>query len=502
MNKNNGLKRFIKQTRGAIAVMTALFIPIMVGFLTISIEISRQNYVESMLSFAVDAAAIAGARYDVTQYQQNAQRIFDANFPPGTMGISPVLTVEYNAQKNTVHTSVNAQMPTKIGPLMGINHLTVKAESVVNREFGGLELVMVLDTTGSMSSNSKINGLRTAAKSLIDVIYEGANTRENTAIGVVPFVTTVNIGPNNTSWLSDPSTINSFPVDKPWEGCVKTNSMAENGDELFDTPPPTNKWPVYYAESTIPNPDDCVKRDNDWHVTTKLGIARKCPPKALPSGTPVFEVWTAVSGVNVGPNRSCSLPIMPMINNATQLKTYIDTLQPVNGGGTMGNLGIVWGGRLISEAWSGLWSVEQPSGTVVTGVPSKLYTEPTNTKAMLIMTDGESNWYNGPEIPNSDPTAYGSGATDRYVVGKLGSTSISNFQTKIDQKITRLCTALKARGIEVYTVTFRVTSTAVNNIYKNCATTPDHFAAASDNAALLNVFNSIGKQLKRIRITA
>lgn len=495
-------RSFLKSSKGSVGIMMGAVLPVMIFLAAIAIETTRVSFCESKLAFAADAAAIAGARYDITQVQANALRVFNSNFPPGTLGLSPTPVVSYDATTQEVKVVVQDVLQTKVAQIFGISSLTVRAESTVKREFGGLELVMVLDTTGSMAANSKIQGLRTAAKSLIDVIYEGKNTRDSTAIGVVPFVTTVNIGSNNTAWISDPATLANFPSTQPWAGCVKTSSTTEFGDELFDTPPPTSTWPVYFAESTIPNPDDCVNRDNDWHMTTKLGIARKCPPKALPSGTALFEVWTAVSGINVGPNRSCALPIMPMINNATQLKTYIDTLQPINGGGTMGNLGIVWGGRLISEAWSGKWAVKQPSGTTVTGVPSKAYTEPTNTKAMIIMTDGQSNWAESGLAPKSDPTAYGSGAKDRWAAGKLGSTSIPNFEAKVDQKIKRLCAALKARGVELYTITFRVTDPAVNAIYRDCATTSDHFATAADNAALLNVFNNIGKQLKRLRIVA
>ncbi len=503
------IKKFFQSDEGAIAVIAGLCMPLIIGMATISIEISRQNYIESKLAFAVDAAAVAGARYDITKCQENATKIFDANFPPGTLGMYPKPVVVYDPNTQTVTVTVKDNLPTKFASVMGIKSLAAHAQSQVKREFGGLELAMVLDTTGSMSSNNKIGGLIAAANSLVDIIYEGQNTRDNTAIAIVPFVTTINIGTNNTTWLSDPATVATFPASQPWQGCIKVNSTKEFEDETFDTPPTkTNPdgtkslWPTYFVESTIPNPDDCVARDNDWHMTTKLGVKRKCPAAALPAGTEKFEVWTSVSGVNVGPNRSCSLPIMPLRNNATDLKAYINKLLPVNGGGTMGNLGLVWGGRVLSEFWNGSWVVKQADGVSITGEPIKPYSEPTNTKAILIMTDGESQWYDGPNAPNADPTSYGTGPNDRWKAGKLGSTSMSNFKTKIDQKILRLCTTLKKQGVEIFTVTFRVTDPAVNKIYQDCATTPGHFSAASDNAGILSVFNSIAKQLKRLRITA
>lgn len=495
-------ERFRKSETGSIAIMAGAAIPILIFIAAVAIEISRHNFVEAKLAFAADAAAIAGARYDIADVQANALQVFNANYPPGTQGISPVPVVSYNANTKVVTVTVNDALPTMVAHYLGINTMAVTAESQVTREFGGLELAMVLDVTGSMASDNKIDGLRIAAKSLVDIIYEGANVRDETAIGIVPFVTIVNVGANNTAWLSDPATLAKFPASQPWKGCVKANSNAEFGDESFDTAPLASKWPTYYVDSTIPAVDDCVQRDNDWHMTTKPGTARKCPPKVLPPGVSKFEVWTPISGIAVGPNRSCSTPIMPLHNNAADLKAYIDTLKATDGGGTMGNIGLVWGGRVLSEVWNGSWAVKQETGATIVGEPIKPYTEPSNTKAIIMMTDGGSNWYDGPYAPNSDPTSYGTAPNDRYVNGKLGATSKTNFTTKIDQKITRLCTALKARGVEIYTITFRVTDPVVNKIYKDCATTADHFAMAADNAAILDVFNSIAKQLKRLRITA
>jgi Flp pilus assembly protein TadG len=509
MNCMRFVKGFLDSTKGTVAIMMAATIPAIMLLASIALEISRHNYVESKLAFAADAAAIAGAKYDISNVQANALQVFNANFPPGTNGISPIPTVSYDATTKTVDVKVNANLPTLIGGFFGQKFLAVKAESQVIREFGGLELAMVLDITGSMAQNNKIGGLITAANNLVDTIYEGQNTRDNTAIGIVPFVTIINVGSNNTAWLTDPATVALFPASQPWQGCIMAKNALEFDDEDFDTPPPAAKWPTYFVASTIPSPnDDCVKRDNDWWMTNKLGVARKCPA-VTPTGT-LFEVVTPISGINVGPNRSCGPPIMPLHNNAADIKAYISKLTPTDGGGTMGNIGLVWGGRVLSEFWTGLWTVKQASGTTIVGEPIKKYTEPTNTKAIIMMTDGGSNWYDGPFPPNSDPTSYGTAPNDRYLKGKLGSTQIGgigttnpgDFTLKINDKISRLCTGLKAKGIEIYTITFRVTDPSVNQLYQNCATTPDHFAAATDNASILAIFTSIAQQLKRLRIVA
>jgi len=464
----------------------------------IAIEVSRQAYVESMLAFACDAAAIAGARYDVTNVQANALQIFNANFLPGTMGINVTPVVTYNATTDLVTVSATSTMPTILGGVLGVGTLNVGATSEVQRTFGGLELILLLDVTGSMSQNNKIGGLITAATSLVNTIYQGQTTRPNTAIGIVPFVTTINIGANNTGWLSDPLTVATFPTTVPWAGCVKSNSLLQTGDENFDTPPPGNLWPTYYADSTIPFPDDCIDRDNDWHMVATLGTKRKCPGLPPVPGN-LFEIWDASGSID-GPNRSCPPPIMPLHNNSVDVINYVNQLVPINGGGTMGNLGFVWAGRVLSPSWSGLWNVQQADGTIINGQPTQPYNSGTSQKAIIMMTDGGSQWYDDPLPPIGDPTAYGSAPNDRYAVGKLGSSDINDFVNQVNSKISRLCTALKADGIKIYTITFRVTDPTVNAIYSNCATTPADFAPAANNAELLTIFTNIAQQLQNLKI--
>lgn len=169
----------------------------------------------------------------------------------------------------------------------------------------------------------------------------------------------------------------------------------------------------------------------------------------------------------------------------------------------MGSLGIIWGARTISEFWDGKWSVQQSNGDIISSEPIKPYTEPTNTKAMIVMTDGEDNWYDqgGYDPTTGDPTSYGAAANDRFVSGKLGASSKNAFDDKISEKFSRICEDAKRKGIEVYTVTFRVSSSSVRNRYLNCASTPEHYSPAESNEELDEVFEKIAKQLKRIRIT-
>lgn len=431
-----------------------------------AVELSRQSYINTQLAYACDAAAIAGARYGLADVQANALKVFYANYPSGVSGnLSVTPTVTLSSDNKYISVSVVSTMPSTMGIGDG---LRVSGYSQVRREINNIEVSLVLDVTGSMSG-SKFTGLKAAAKGLVNAIYEDSNTLENTAISIVPYAAHVNIGTSYTSWLSDPSTVSKFPSRVPWQGCVgavDTYSTMDNDN----APSSSRKWPVYYAASTL-NQYGNQKGDNDWRANS--------------NGT--ITVVNPISNIVIGPNRSCPDPILPLTNNRNTLLSKIDGLSLGFGGGTFGNIGLVWGWNTISPKWAGKWTTG--------AIQPKPYSE-TTEKSIVIVTDGENQWFDQPNYqPVGDPTAYG-----RLSEGKLGTTSISQATGKIDARLLDLCTKIKAQGIQLFTVTFQVSSSSAKTLYKNCATKPEWAFNADSSQELSDQFFYIAKQIKQITI--
>jgi hypothetical protein len=238
-----------------------------------------------------------------------------------------------------------------------------------------------------------------------------------------------------------------------------------------DNPPSsTRKWPVYFAASTL-DQYGSQKGDNDW--------------KLNPNGT--IKVVNPIGNLNVGPNRNCGDPILPLTNNRQVLLSKIEELELVDGGGTFGNLGLVWGWNTISPQWKGHWTTSL--------IQPKPYSE-TNQKALVIVTDGENQWYDLPGYqPTGDQTSYG-----RISEGKLGVTSISQAPTQINARVTDLCRKIKAQGIQLFTITFQVSSLSAKKLYKDCATKPDWAFNADNSAQLSQQFLHIANQIRQITI--
>lgn len=459
----------MKAQGGGIAIMTALVAFPLILATALAIEYSRVTYVETRLKIAVDASAIAGARYDLATAQQTALRFFKANFPDGFMNITatPVVTVLNNNSR--IRVSVNTKVPAVLGLIIGQTDYNISTATEVDRQTTRLEVAMVLDTTGSMADNNKIRSMRTAASNFVDILSGVAtNTQQlnpTIYISLVPYVAAVNIGTNRTSWLSDPATVtNSFPSKVPWQGCVYARTDL---NEETDVPNVRTKWPTYFTASTY------VKNKtsyNDYVVNNNGTIT----VMSVPSGNPP---------VAVGPNRSCGLPIVPLTNNYDALKAAISSLNPVGGGGTLSNIGLAWGWRTISPSWTGtIWGW----GGSVDPVP---YNTPNTRKSLVIMTDGMNNIGN-------EPSAYG-----LVRDGKLGTTNTSQALNIVNARMATVCSNIKAQGIDVYTITFMQNNSTIQGLMRSCATRPDWYFNAQSGSDLNTYFQSIANIIQRIRVT-
>src|SRR5262249_51410103 len=111
---------------------------------------------------------------------QEATRFFYANFPAGYLGstILGTISVQPSPDLSTLTLTVKATQQTVFMRLFGINPMNVSAASTVTRgTTQGMELVLVLDNTGSMNgalpgqTTTKIQALGTAVTQLINILF-------------------------------------------------------------------------------------------------------------------------------------------------------------------------------------------------------------------------------------------------------------------------------------------------------------------------------------------
>jgi hypothetical protein len=162
-------------------------------------------------------------------------------------------------------------------------------------------------------------------------------------------------------------------------------------------------------------------------------------------------------------------------------------------GGTFSNIGLSWGWRTISPKWKSLWAgvdAAQPYD----------YSEPLMDKVVIILTDGENNFYDHPGVGTfgSDYTAYL--RLQQQGIG-AGINTQAKGTAEINKQFSQTCEAMKAEGIIIYTITFQVGNNAIRDVYRNCATSVAYYFDSPSPADLSAVFKAIGDSLSNLRIS-
>lgn len=164
--------------------------------------------------------------------------------------------------------------------------------------------------------------------------------------------------------------------------------------------------------------------------------------------------------------------IVPLTNNAALLRDTVDDFRA--GGTTAGHIGIQWAWYALSNGWSRFL----PDGRGA-GEGEKVH------KYAVIMTDGEFNTaYAGTKDFSQSPEA------------KKNSAKMA----------VALCKAMRAQGIEIFTIGFGLNEANAKKTLKACAS-PDHdgmtfFYGASTGNELVDVYQEIASVIKKLRLVS
>lgn len=440
-------------TRGSLIPMIALMTMALTGAVGLSVDSARAYLVQSRLLTALDAAGLAaGASLNTNDIRGEVVKYLNANYPDGYAQSEIIdVTATPNANNTVIAVSATVRMPTTIMRIFGNDDMQFTVNSEITRTNKGLELVMVLDNTGSMAQ--EIVELRNAAHELVDILYGGDSTAENLYIGLVPFSQSVNVGSWNTAWLT--GTYNWYSTS--WAGCME--ARYTNNRDVTDDPPSVQRFRPYYW------PDNSR---NDW--LTGNG-----------TGSPRYSL-----NFTRGPNRDCQQRVVTrMTNNRGTIDAGINAMNAA--GSTIITEAAAWGWRMISPRWRGLWG-----GDMATNNLPLDYNTPLMNKAVILMTDGENDLSSN----QNDYSAYGTLAQRN-----LGTNNEATAEATLNTRLATVCTNMKNNNIIVYTVGLGVPNNTTRNLLRNCATQPDFFFDSPTTDELRAAFRTIGDSLANLRVS-
>ncbi len=175
----------------------------------------------------------------------------------------------------------------------------------------------------------------------------------------------------------------------------------------------------------------------------------------------------------------CDVPanaeVLPLTSDKTALLSKINGLSV--GYYTAGHLGTAWAWYMLAPNWSSLWASSS--------TPAAYNTKDVK-KIAVLMTDGE---YNVQYDSNGALVDQDSTKCSKAVNGCSTAQALAQ------------CTAMKAKGIEVYTVGFQLNNQTAINTLKSCATDADHFYNSTTGDALKAAFRDIALKISTLYLS-
>lgn len=229
------LARFlVRDERGSIAITFAICSVVLVLFTGAALDYARMSRSYTMLQNAADAAllSVAHSAKDSSDTDALKQQTYDTMAAMLPDGFDFQIT-NFTKSGSTLNMSAKGVVPASLTAVVGYNQFEPSATSEVYWGTGKVEVLLVLDNTGSMSSFGRMTALKEAAAALLDEL-EGSE-EGLVKVGIVPFDVYVR-APTSYKTASWFTTLN-WIVNIFWNGCITDRDQPYDID---DTPVTTS----------------------------------------------------------------------------------------------------------------------------------------------------------------------------------------------------------------------------------------------------------------------
>lgn len=423
----------------------------------VAVDLSRVYVAHNKLQNAVDSSALAGSLLlpdDPDVSNGKVEKAVKANLALNDADANNVVVSSGGATRS-VCVDAAAKVDMTLAKVIGIEDSTVTAEACAG--YNDIELVLVLDATGSMAG-APINSAKDAATDLVNLIMPASSsTSTRSKIGLVPFQGKVRIDGN------DPVTAEHNP-DGVGTGCRNADGSLNNG-----------KLKTEYSKTT-----------------TKTNI---------------FYGYT-ISGVSTTTDKTCAgmSPIRALSSDKTTILSNITAI----------SAGAVTSGTLISEGLKWGHHVLSPAAPYVEGSTDKKV-----RKIMIVLTDGDTeDGRCGGSFASASKTINNYWTNAYFGLGLKPDTSTSPYSTlstatatlaqipdckdggKLNQFVLDEANSAKNDAnypVEIFSVRFGDSDSTDVSLMKQIASsktgTDDHYFDAPTSSGIQDMFKKIGQQL-------
>jgi Flp pilus assembly protein TadG len=456
--------KFLKNASGNAAMLFAAAAVPLILAAGMGVDMVRANHVQTVLQGAADAAALAGAVSGETgeaALQDIVVKYAESNGVSNALESIASITPKLDKKNRTFSVTIKGKMDTSLMRLANISNMDVGAYAEVAMGGNALELVLVLDTTGSMGASGRMAALKDAAEDMVKDLMKLEKQGVDIKIGIVPFGDYVKVGManRNKSWMSVPADststgkycYNTYPDARNIGNCRMSDSWTSYDDGIPTIHPPAEICDWDYGAPVEVCSDST--HEIKWH-----GCAGS---RDNPLDEIISDLSVRYPGVM---DKTCGAPITTLTDDEGDLEDAINALVPV--GNTYIPSGLVWGWNIITSS--------EPFAEAKTAAEM---TALGGTKAIVLMTDGANT------LSASYPYHGG------------------NDVAEANLKTAALCDNIKADNITMFTVSFMVDSAPAQDILDACASDSEKSYSAESAEQLTKAFRDIGDSLAAVRLS-
>ena len=240
--------RFIGARDGNIAAIFALSAIPILCFVGAAIDYTRANAARSSMQAALDSTALmlskdlSAGTINTSQINEKASAYFGAlynNKDAKNVSVTASYTAPSGTNPANIKLDGSGKIITEFMRIAGFPDMGFNSSSTTTWGNVRLRVALVLDVTGSMADDGKMDAMKPAAKALVDQLSALSKTNGDIYISIVPFTKDVNVGSSNYSkfWIdwTDWDAANGYST------CTARNSRG-NCTASYWTPNNHNTW--------------------------------------------------------------------------------------------------------------------------------------------------------------------------------------------------------------------------------------------------------------------
>ena len=448
---------FLRDEQGSMSYFALVSSLVMMVFGGIGVDMVFAELNRTKVQNTLDRAVLAAADLDQTLEPSAVVADYMAK-----MGLGDALvdsSIDEGLNYRIVTADGYVEMPSNFIGLLGVETTQAAGHAQATERFNKVEVSLVVDISGSMQNNSKMDNLKAAASGFVDTVLADGS-EDLVSVSLVPYSEQVNAGPD---------ILNHLPVNwkHGFSHCLEMPNSVFSSTEL----------------------DTSITYDQMQH----------------------FQ-WN-YSGHNTLTDTVCPRydyeRIAPFSQDAAALKKQIGKLTPR--AGTSIFLGMKWGTALLDPSTRDI-----ASGLISDGVVSSVfegrpvdYDDEDVLKTVVLMTDGQHDrsfrirdgYYNS----DSEYAQWNKYNLWYYLYKYVDQNKRGNFYyqkydaTTGDTLLDNICDAAKAKGIVIWSIGFEVEDHGAD-VMESCASSPSHFFRV-EGTEISEAFSTIAHTLNQLRLT-